>query len=130
MVDPAGGSWYIESLTNELAEKAWEMFLTIDDQGGIFKVLKSNWLQKQISEVKTKRQTDVLTKKQSVIGTNVYEDSHDQPIETRKSMARINNMETCDEIIQPISQERLTEPYEAYRRQSDQLKQAPDTEVN
>jgi methylmalonyl-CoA mutase len=130
VVDPAGGSWYIESLTNELAEKAWEMFLTIDDQGGIFKVLKSNWLQEQINEVKTKRQTDVLTKKQSVIGTNVYEDSHDQSIETRKSMTRINNMEACGEIIQPISQERLTEPYEAYRRQSDQLKQAPDTEVN
>ena len=130
VVDPAGGSWYIESLTNELAKKAWEMFLTIDDQGGIFKTLKSNWLQKQIYEVKTKRQNDVLTKKQSVIGTNVYENPNDQPRETLTDMPVVASNQTSGEWIEPILKERLTEPYEAHRRLIDQLKKAPDTEVD
>ena len=35
VIDPAGGSWYVESLTQALAEKAWQLFQTIESQGGI-----------------------------------------------------------------------------------------------
>ena len=45
IVDPAGGSCYIESLTDELVEKAWALFLEIDEKGGIIEVLESNWIQ-------------------------------------------------------------------------------------
>jgi methylmalonyl-CoA mutase len=115
VVDPAGGSWYIESLTNELAEKAWELFLSIEDQGGIEQVLKSNWLQEQILKVKMKRQNDVVTKKQSVVGTNVYTDPNEEF--KQKSVLKNNEQfESKRKIIQPIHQERLTEPYEKLRQ--------------
>ncbi len=49
VVDPAGGSWYIEALTNELAKKSWELFLEIDSKGGLVSTLSSGWLQEQIA---------------------------------------------------------------------------------
>ena len=45
VVDPAGGSYYIEALTDELAEKAWAIFLEIEKQGGVLEALQSGWLQ-------------------------------------------------------------------------------------
>lgn len=72
VIDPAGGSWYIESLTNELAEKAWELFLKLESEGGILETLKSGTLQKEIAYIQEKRLENVRTRKQSIIGTNVY----------------------------------------------------------
>lgn len=51
VVDPAGGSWYVEQLTDELAEKAWAKFLEIDAAGGILELIKQGTLQKEIAEV-------------------------------------------------------------------------------
>ncbi|WP_254778664.1 methylmalonyl-CoA mutase subunit beta [Bacillus sp. cl95] len=72
VIDPAGGSWYIENLTEELAEKAWAKFQNIDAQGGILEVLKSETLQKDIALVRQQRAKDVLNRKKSIVGTNVY----------------------------------------------------------
>ena len=44
VVDPAGGSWYVEQLTDELAEKAWAKFLEIDEAGGILELIKQGAL--------------------------------------------------------------------------------------
>ncbi|MGJ7921286.1 methylmalonyl-CoA mutase family protein [Neobacillus sp. LXY-4] len=121
VVDPAGGSWYIESLTNELAEKAWALFLEIDEKGGIVSTLQSNWLQQQIAAVKEKRQNDIFTRKQSIIGTNIYANLQDQPLQT---VAQASDAKG-EGAIQPISQERLAQPYESLRNRAEQLKVEP-----
>ena len=80
IIDPAGGSWYIESLTDELAEKAWALFLEIDEKGGIAAVLESGWLQAQIEEVKAKADARYCTRKQTIVGTNKYANPQDEPL--------------------------------------------------
>ncbi|MGE8204449.1 methylmalonyl-CoA mutase family protein [Heyndrickxia sp. NPDC080065] len=70
--DPAGGSYYIETLTNELALKSWKLFKEIDAKGGILNVLESGWLQKEIREILENRMKDIETRSQSLIGSNVY----------------------------------------------------------
>ncbi|WP_426886325.1 methylmalonyl-CoA mutase family protein [Rossellomorea vietnamensis] len=70
--DPAGGSYYIESLTNTLAEQAWKKFQVLDGNGGLIKVLRDGTLQHEIKLVFDRRQKDVATRKQNLIGTNVY----------------------------------------------------------
>ncbi|MEH7886857.1 methylmalonyl-CoA mutase family protein [Bacillus sp. JJ1609] len=72
VADPAGGSWYIESLTRQLAEKAWDLFLEIDRKGGMLEALKTGWLQEQIAETAKEREKDIFKRKKSIIGTNVY----------------------------------------------------------
>lgn len=117
-VDPAGGSYYIESLTNELAEKAWELFLEIDEQGGIVKALLSNWLQEQILAVKAKRFHDAFTRKQSIIGTNIYASIEEQPLQAAAQVQAQKN----GQIPQSLTKERLSEPFEKLREKSERIK--------
>lgn len=56
MIDPAGGSWYVETLTNELAEKAWELLNEIESEGGMLEALKAGTVQERISLVLQERQ--------------------------------------------------------------------------
>ncbi|MFC3882842.1 methylmalonyl-CoA mutase family protein [Bacillus songklensis] len=72
VIDPAGGSWYVEALTKEIAEKAWELFQKIEEQGGMFQALKQQFVQKQLSNVLVKRQQDVQTRIERVVGITHY----------------------------------------------------------
>ncbi|WP_246140965.1 methylmalonyl-CoA mutase family protein [Bacillus marasmi] len=120
VVDPAGGSWYIESLTNELAEKAWALFLEIDEKGGLVSALRSNWLQEQIQAVKEKRQKDIFTRKQSIIGTNIYANLAEEPLQVQEA-----NAAKQDGSFQTIAQERLAQPYEVLRSRAEKLVAEP-----
>lgn len=112
VVDPAGGSWYIESLTNQLIEKAWSLFLDIDERGGIVEVINNGWLQSEINEVKVKRQTDILTHKQTIVGTNKYANVKEQPLQI-EFYDKPHDLSTDMEL---LVEERLTEPYEKLRK--------------
>src|SRR5690606_21112781 len=117
-VDPAGGSWYVEHLTNEIAEKAWELFLEIDDKGGILEVLKSGWLQEQIAEVMKKRHEDIFTRKQTIVGTNKYANLEEVPLSVSFEDKDDNQGEA---FIAAIPQVRLSEPYERLRAKASKL---------
>jgi methylmalonyl-CoA mutase len=110
VADPAGGSYHVEALTKEIAKKAWEFFLEIDNRGGIVEELKANKLQKKIAEVRVQREKDVFMRKQSIIGTNVYANvaekaSFKGEIKTVASFTEFERLET----------KRLAEPYEILR---------------
>ena len=109
IVDPAGGSWYIESLTNQLAEQAWALFLEIEEKGGITKALEAGWLQKQIQDVLNRKNKDIFTRKQSIIGTNIYASLKDTPL---KAEAKTKSA---------LPQVRLSEPYEELRIISEKI---------
>ncbi|MFJ5757925.1 methylmalonyl-CoA mutase subunit beta [Neobacillus sp. NPDC093182] len=123
VVDPAGGSWYVEALTKELAEKAWQYFQMIEANGGLLEVLKSGWLQDEIASVQTKREQDVFTRKQSIVGTNVYanlaevaDQAKAQTFDHQLSVGLTNTIK-----IRKIQQARLSEPFEKLRRISEEI---------
>ncbi|HYK71568.1 MAG TPA: methylmalonyl-CoA mutase subunit beta [Pseudoneobacillus sp.] len=120
IVDPAGGSWYIESLTGELAEKAWEYFLSIDEKDGILEVLQSNWIQTEISEVLHKRLQDVYTRKQSIIGTNVYANLQEKVKHSHLHKSSELSKGEYHTIL-PIQSTRLSETFENLRYRTNQL---------
>ncbi|MDP4083731.1 MAG: methylmalonyl-CoA mutase family protein [Bacillota bacterium] len=118
IVDPAGGSWYIEKLTTELAEKAWGFFQEIEAKGGIMEVVKSNWLQRKISEVYEKRKQAIFTRNERIIGTNVYaklDEAVSDDKDTEINYTAINEIEK-------IPQMRLSKPYEGLRKKAEKLK--------
>lgn len=123
IVDPAGGSWYVESLTNELVKTAWEYFLTIDEKGGLMKVLESNWLQSEIATVLNKRHLDIFTRKQSIVGTNVYANLEEALHSLYKNEDEYYFAEEQQVFhsIQPIAMHRLSEPFEKLRQSACQL---------
>lgn len=123
VIDPAGGSWYVEKLTNELATSAWAFFQEIEANGGILEVLKSNWLQTKISEVFEKRKADIFSRKQSIIGTNVYANlDDDAPKDIKAQTVEASTSPKEGFQIAPIPQVRLAQPYEALRMKAEELK--------
>ena len=72
VVDPAGGSYYIESLTVSIAKVAWELFLEVENAGGFYKLLTDGTVQKALKESNEKRKKAVATRRDILVGTNQY----------------------------------------------------------
>jgi methylmalonyl-CoA mutase len=78
VADPSGGSYYIENLTNLIADNAWKLFLKIEDQGGFLSNLKSGWIQKKLSESASRRKADIESGKEILLGTNRFPDLNEK----------------------------------------------------
>ena len=72
VIDPSAGSYYIENLTDSLIEKAWEIFLTIEEKGGFHKSLVEGYIQKSIGEMVEVRRERVANRRDVLLGTNQY----------------------------------------------------------
>ena len=72
VVDPAGGSWYLENLTDEASRKIWEFFQGIEKEGGIVKALKAGSIQKKVNATAAKRYELADQRRQSIVGVNQY----------------------------------------------------------
>ena len=72
IVDPAAGSYYIENLTNNIAQGAWEHFLKVEEAGGFCKALRAGIVQDEVETTARKRDLDIATRKTTILGTNQY----------------------------------------------------------
>ena len=72
VVDPAGGSYYIETLTASIAAQAWKVFTEIEEKGGFDAMLRSGEIQGKVNESGVKRHLDVARRKESLLGTNQF----------------------------------------------------------
>ncbi len=72
VVDPAGGSYYVETLTVSIANEAWKLFLAVEDKGGFLACINDGSVQAAIRETSAKRHTDVARRKEILLGTNQY----------------------------------------------------------
>lgn len=72
VVDPAGGSYYVETLTVSIANEAWKLFLATEEKGGFLAALNDGSVQAAVNETAAKRHTDVARRKEILLGTNQY----------------------------------------------------------
>jgi len=72
VMDPAGGSWYVEAYTHELMTKAWELFGNIEDHGGMEEALKQGRIQDEVEQMRVKRQGDIECRIERLIGVTHY----------------------------------------------------------
>lgn len=72
VVDPAGGSYYVETLTVSLANEAWKLFLDIVEKGGFFAAVNAGTIQAAVNESNKKRHTDMARRKEILLGTNQF----------------------------------------------------------
>lgn len=72
VVDPAGGSYYIETLTVSIAKEAWKLFNEIEDKGGFMEEAAKGEIQKAVNASGVKRHADVARRKEILLGTNQY----------------------------------------------------------
>lgn len=78
--DPSAGSWFVESLTDELAAKAWEFMQQLEAAGGYLAALQSGLLAESIAATRTKRDSDVAHRKTAVTGVNEFPNLGEKPL--------------------------------------------------
>jgi methylmalonyl-CoA mutase N-terminal domain/subunit len=83
-IDPLGGSYYVEHLTNELERQAYEYFAQIDALGGVVEAIKENFFQQEIADASFRYQAEVESKQRIIVGVNRYQMEDEQPLEILK----------------------------------------------
>jgi methylmalonyl-CoA mutase N-terminal domain/subunit len=80
-IDPLGGSWYVEDLTNRLEAEAYDYFERIRKLGGVIPAIEENFFQREIADASFRYQAEVEAKQRVVVGVNRYELDEEAPIE-------------------------------------------------
>ncbi|MGZ4392863.1 MAG: methylmalonyl-CoA mutase family protein, partial [Gaiellaceae bacterium] len=83
-IDPLGGSYYVEELTNRLEAEAYEYFDRIRKLGGVIPAIKENFFQREIAEASFRYQHEVEQKQRIIVGVNRYELDDEEPLEILK----------------------------------------------
>ncbi|OCP19879.1 MULTISPECIES: methylmalonyl-CoA mutase [unclassified Ensifer] len=81
VVDPLAGSYYVESLTNELAEKAWALIEEVEAMGGMTEAVNAGLPKRLIEEAATRRQAAVDKGEEVIVGVNKYRLDNEEPID-------------------------------------------------
>ena len=82
-IDPAGGSWAVETLTKEIREKIWAEFQVIEGKGGIVSALKEGYPQDEIAKILATRFKAAETRKDRIVGNNMYANMTEERIDAR-----------------------------------------------
>ncbi|MBE7443484.1 MAG: methylmalonyl-CoA mutase [Flavobacteriales bacterium] len=80
-VDPWGGSYYVEYLTNEIAEKAWKLIEEVEENGGMAKAIEKGIPKLRIEEAAARKQAKIDSGKEIIVGVNEYQVENEEPLE-------------------------------------------------
>lgn len=103
VVDPAGGCWYVESITAELAQKIWKLFQDIESIGGMFNAIKEGVPQSRISEIATQRAKNIATRTDRFVGTNMYPNMSEKAVTAKEFDHSTFQRNRTDQVAQFIS---------------------------
>ena len=116
-VDPWAGSYYIESLTNEIAHKAWEHIMEIEKLGGMAKAIESGIPKMRIEEAAARTQARIDSGTQTIVGTNKYRLEKEDPID----ILEIDNTAVREEQIAKLNELRANRDEAAVQKALDAI---------
>ncbi|MCZ2458834.1 MAG: methylmalonyl-CoA mutase family protein [Chitinophagales bacterium] len=116
-VDPLGGSYFVEALTNEVEEKAWELISKIDAMGGSVPAIESNFIQNEIARSAYEYQRKIETGEKIIVGLNKFQTEEHKNIPLLKVDDKIRQMQSeklkalrnnrdhakCDNLLQQLN---------------------------
>jgi len=111
VADPAGGSHYIETLTNAIAESAWRIFQDIEAQGGYLEALNKGSIQAHLEQASKAEENAILTSEKIVLGVNKYPNQEErmQQEVTQKPNSTSEHQLDLTRPTEPMERERLNE---------------------
>ena len=125
IVDPGAGSYYIEHLTDALAQEAWKLFLKVEDEGGFLAAVKAGTVQEDINATNAKRHGDAAKRKEFLLGTNQF------PNFTEKSEGKEPMVCDCkathadDADVPALKSSRMASDFEALRLATEKAEKVP-----
>lgn len=97
LIDPPGGSWAIESLTDQVAQKAWTLFQEIERRGGMAAALMAGFPQSEIAATRSERFAAIAQRREVIIGVNMYPNLKEKPLTVRPvDHAAVQSERTAD----------------------------------
>ncbi len=109
VADPAGGSYYIEALTDSLAREGWKLFQQIEAEGGYAKALASGSIDKALEETRAARAKAYSSRRRAMVGVNNYPNVTEKTPEAELP---------AEENGSPLPRVRVAEPFEQIRRRT------------
>lgn len=119
VADPAGGSWYVEQLTDDMAKKAWEIFQDIEARGGILDGLQSGYIQETIAKSAETRGKAIATGKLELTGVSAFPLLGDDGVHADAWPALTPSSAAPAVQVAPLRVHRLGEAFEALRDDAD-----------
>ncbi len=92
VADPAAGSYYIEKLTDDIFNAAWELFLNTEEKGGFIKAVESGSIRSAIEETCRKRDMDIAMRKRVFVGTNQYANTSERMLDKVEPTAKLTDI--------------------------------------
>ena len=124
MVDVAGGSYFVEELTVALAEQAWKLFLSVEEQGGFLTAVKGGAIQNTINETNQTRHANAGKRKEFLLGTNQFPNFTEKSEGKKPRECQCGCGTECGTLptIQPT---RLASDFETLRLTTEKAKKVP-----
>lgn len=131
VVDPAAGSYYIENLTASIAQEAWKLFKEVEEKGGYYEAFKAGFIQQTIAETARKRDMNIATRREIVLGTNQYPNFTEKlDADTLANGGKSSCCCCCGDsgeakIAEPIKQYRGAQAFEELRMKTEKAAKQP-----
>lgn len=122
IADPAAGSYYIELLTDSIAEQAWKLFLEVEAMGGYQAAFTQGFIQEDIKEISKKRDMNITARRDTVLGTNQYPnfiEVADTKVVKESAVKRVAPSKTAEMIAEPLLPYRGAQAIEELRYRTD-----------
>ncbi len=116
VIDPAGGSWYVEHLTQALAEVAWTAFQDIERAGGLLEAFESGWVHSRVDATWEQRRADIATRKVAITGVSEFPNIDD---DIPAASAATAESSTTANGLAPLPRRRYADGFEALRQAAD-----------
>ncbi|HKN95618.1 MAG TPA: methylmalonyl-CoA mutase family protein, partial [Pseudonocardiaceae bacterium] len=112
VIDPAGGSWYVETLTDQLAQCAWSVFTDLERAGGIVAALESGALADRLAQTRRVREANIATRADAITGVSEYPNLAEPDVPRAPAVPEPTG---------GLPVFRYAEPYESLRDRSDDM---------
>lgn len=126
IVDAAGGSYYLENLTDSLAQEAWALFLEIENKGGYVAALQAGYVQSLLKKSADDRRKALASRRENLLGTNQFPNTNEQmQAQIDAKCLDAKKIDTTGAIIEPIVLFRGSEEFEALRLATEKAAKCP-----
>jgi len=126
VIDPAAGSYYIENLTQSIAEEAWKLFQEIEKRGGYIEAFYDGWIQDAIVTSAISRDQNFAQRREVLLGTNQYPNINEEMYERADPDIIVSPVADAAEAeAQPLNLYRVAEPFEQLRMETEKSGKRP-----
>jgi len=122
VADPASGSYYIESLTDSIGEKSWELFRELESKGGYRKAFETGWIQEKVLASRKKKIERTASGRERILGTNAFPNFNELILENLKKPGK---EESHDAPLTPLEPFRFASLFEEVRIETEKSGKRP-----